>query len=128
MRIILQIKTAVAQRAMAVDSGENRIYPSAIATEHKLLILFFFIKSKKPSKRWLFTFCGEDRIRTCEEFNPLHAFQACAFNHSATSPYSLLLQNNFIIICFFFMSAQRALCCSPLTTRPLHLLISWTGQ
>ena len=29
---------------------------------------------------------GENGIRTHERIAPLHAFQACAFNHSATSP------------------------------------------
>ena len=29
---------------------------------------------------------GENGIRTHERISPLHAFQACAFNHSATSP------------------------------------------
>ena len=29
---------------------------------------------------------GEDGIRTHERIASLHAFQACAFNHSATSP------------------------------------------
>jgi len=32
---------------------------------------------------------GENGIRTHERIAPLHAFQACAFNHSATSPYQL---------------------------------------
>ena len=31
---------------------------------------------------------GERGIRTLETVSRLHAFQACAFNHSATSPYS----------------------------------------
>ena len=30
---------------------------------------------------------GENGIRTHERVSPLHAFQACAFNHSATSPF-----------------------------------------
>ena len=29
---------------------------------------------------------GEDRIRTCGEFAPTHAFQACPLNRSGTSP------------------------------------------
>tara|TARA_X000000950_G_scaffold171871_1_gene209413 strand:+ start:138 stop:284 length:147 start_codon:yes stop_codon:yes gene_type:complete len=29
---------------------------------------------------------GENGIRTHERVSPLHAFQACAFNHSAISP------------------------------------------
>ena len=29
---------------------------------------------------------GENRIRTCERLATLHAFQACSFNHSDTSP------------------------------------------
>ena len=32
---------------------------------------------------------GENGIRTHERVTPLHAFQACAFNHSATSPKKL---------------------------------------
>ena len=31
---------------------------------------------------------GEGGIRTLEGFNPLHAFQACSFSHSDTSPNS----------------------------------------
>jgi hypothetical protein len=30
---------------------------------------------------------GENGIRTHERIAPLHAFQACAFNRSATSPF-----------------------------------------
>ena len=30
---------------------------------------------------------GERGIRTLETVSRLHAFQACAFNHSATSPF-----------------------------------------
>ena len=33
---------------------------------------------------------GENGIRTHERINSLHAFQACAFNHSATSPIKIL--------------------------------------
>ena len=33
---------------------------------------------------------GENGIRTHERIAPLHAFQACAFNHSATSPIIFL--------------------------------------
>ena len=29
---------------------------------------------------------GENGIRTHDRVSPIHAFQACAFNHSATSP------------------------------------------
>ena len=32
-------------------------------------------------------FGGKDRIRTCETLASLHAFQACALNHSATFPH-----------------------------------------
>ena len=31
---------------------------------------------------------GEQGIRTPERVAPLHAFQACAFNHSANSPHN----------------------------------------
>ena len=34
---------------------------------------------------------GEDRIRTCESLATLHAFQACSFNHSDTSPAHIIL-------------------------------------
>ena len=33
---------------------------------------------------------GENRIRTCDCVAAIHAFQACAFNHSATSPKHFL--------------------------------------
>ena len=36
--------------------------------------------------KWRFLDGGENGIRTHERIAPLHAFQACAFNHSATSP------------------------------------------
>ena len=33
--------------------------------------------------------CGGERgIRTLDRLSPIHAFQACAFNHSATSPHA----------------------------------------
>ena len=34
---------------------------------------------------------GENRIRTCEPLARLHAFQACSFNHSDTSPAPIIL-------------------------------------
>ena len=39
----------------------------------------------KLDKCWYFS-GGERGIRTLETVSRLHAFQACAFNHSATSP------------------------------------------
>ena len=36
---------------------------------------------------------GRDRIRTCETFASLHAFQACSFNHSDTLPSQKLYHN-----------------------------------
>jgi hypothetical protein len=51
--------------------------------------LYFFINYKKALiylvKQALFN-GGENGIRTHERIASLHAFQACAFNHSATSP------------------------------------------
>ncbi len=41
-------------------------------------------------------FGGKDRIRTCERVTPLHAFQACALNHSATFPSDIFYFNIFI--------------------------------
>ena len=35
---------------------------------------------------------GEGGIRTLEQFDPLHAFQACSFSHSDTSPYNCNLR------------------------------------
>ena len=32
------------------------------------------------------TACGEEGIRTPDTFADIHAFQACALSHSATSP------------------------------------------
>ena len=34
---------------------------------------------------------GEGGIRTLEQFDPLHTFQACSFSHSDTSPKSFLV-------------------------------------
>ena len=34
---------------------------------------------------------GERGIRTLETVSRLHAFQACAFNHSATSPLKIVI-------------------------------------
>ena len=45
---------------------------------NSVLTLILFKKNKKNG--------GENGIRTHERVSPLHAFQACAFNHSATSP------------------------------------------
>ncbi|SVC86382.1 uncharacterized protein METZ01_LOCUS339236, partial [marine metagenome] len=38
--------------------------------------------------------CGERGIRTLETRKRLHAFQACAFSHSATSPDKVINFNN----------------------------------
>lgn len=35
---------------------------------------------------------GETGIRTLDTLSSIHAFQACAFSHSAISPYQLNLQ------------------------------------
>ena len=37
-------------------------------------------------------FGGEKGIRTLDTFNSIHAFQAGAFNHSAISPFYLLIK------------------------------------
>ena len=45
---------------------------------------------EKSSTQWSTSFHGgENRIRTCATIAGIHAFQACAFNHSATSPCSV---------------------------------------
>ena len=41
---------------------------------------------------------GENGIRTHERIAPLHAFQACAFSHSATSPIKNLCWDFYIIL------------------------------
>ena len=43
-----------------------------------------------------FNYGGENGIRTHEKITPLHAFQACALNHSAISPYCILKKFKFI--------------------------------
>ena len=45
---------------------------------NSVLTLILFKKNKKNG--------GENGIRTHERVSPLHAFQACALNHSAISP------------------------------------------
>ena len=42
-------------------------------------------KNNEPLNKALFG-GGENGIRTHDRVSPIHAFQACAFNHSATSP------------------------------------------
>src|SRR4029078_8932141 len=41
---------------------------------------------KNPGARPWFFIGGQRGIRTLERLSPLHTFQACAFNHSATCP------------------------------------------
>ena len=47
------------------------------------------LRRRRPTKSaghlWKFD-GGESGIRTHVRFDPKHAFQACAFSHSATSP------------------------------------------
>jgi hypothetical protein len=44
-------------------------------------------RHKKPDAWSGILFNGGERgIRTLEQFNPLHTFQACSFSHSDTSP------------------------------------------
>ena len=45
-------------------------------------ITFFFLIIKNI----FVIYGGENGIRTHDRVSPIHAFQACAFNHSATSP------------------------------------------
>lgn len=45
------------------------------------------IRIKKSAHGRLFYSGGDERIRTSDTLASIHAFQACAFNHSATSPY-----------------------------------------
>ena len=52
----------------------------------------FLRKSRQPSKLACLLFLGgSERIRTSERLSPLHAFQACALNHSATLPPKLII-------------------------------------
>ena len=41
---------------------------------------------------------GQTGIRTLETVSRLHAFQACAFDHSATCPLSDLLQDIYPLV------------------------------
>ena len=50
----------------------------------QFLFLFSLLERLRLSAAFLLG--GKDRIRTCEGREPLHAFQACALNHSATFP------------------------------------------
>jgi hypothetical protein len=43
-------------------------------------------KIRPKNRCWIMVYGGERGIRTLETVSRLHAFQACAFNHSATSP------------------------------------------
>ena len=49
---------------------------------------------------------GRRGIRTLERFAPLHAFQACQFNHSCILPYLILYQiYTFIILTVVILPA-----------------------
>lgn len=39
---------------------------------------------------------GEGGIRTLDRFDPIHAFQACSFSHSDTSPKNYLARKNIL--------------------------------
>ena len=49
-------------------------------------VLIHSLPTKKTAKSGFSIYGGEGGIRTLERDKPLHAFQACAFSHSATSP------------------------------------------
>ena len=55
-------------------------------------IYFLFYTSLKFSNS-----CGEEGIRTPETVSRLHAFQACALSHSATSPYVSSFKSNSLL-------------------------------
>ncbi len=42
-----------------------------------------------PKFNFLIIFGGKSGIRTHDRVNPIHAFQACALNRSAISPYKI---------------------------------------
>ena len=47
-----------------------------------------------PPKTTFYVIGGEDEIRTHGTIAGTHAFQACAFNHSATSPLVISIPAN----------------------------------
>ena len=50
---------------------------------------------------------GEKGIRTLDTIARIHAFQACAFNHSATSPIQTYFKK--FLIDFFSFSKEKLL-------------------
>ena len=58
---------------------------------YTILFIDNFLLPMEGKLKLFLDFGGENGIRTHEKIAPLHAFQACAFNHSATSP--LLIAN-----------------------------------
>ena len=57
------------------------------------------MNNNKPTELSGFVVGGEEGIRTPETVSRLHAFQACALSHSATSPKSKQILK-FCILCF----------------------------
>ncbi len=55
--------------------------------------------------------CGEDRIRTCGTLARTLPFQGSAFNHSATSPWCMLLCHNDIFAPDNVLRAGKQLLC-----------------
>jgi hypothetical protein len=63
--------------------GEPQLFPNSAVSIYRALHRNNLLPMCGPD---MLTFGGEGGIRTHVRVSPKHAFQACAFNHSATSP------------------------------------------
>ena len=76
------------------DQSNKKSFPGA--SDWCFLCAKRDLGSSEPQKNAEMAFLdgGENRIRTCERLATLHAFQACSFNHSDTSPAPFILSHS----------------------------------
>ena len=66
-----------------------------LAKGRRLGALLFVSRRKKTALLdAVFIDGGEGGIRTLEQFDPLHTFQACSFSHSDTSPKLIVSESS----------------------------------
>ncbi len=67
--------------------------------------------------------CGDGEIRTRDTVSRIHTFQACSFNHSDTSPLTILLSNELSAFKPHFLPSTRD-SFNHSDTSPLIILLS----
>jgi hypothetical protein len=78
--------TNIGRLCKKLPTSYNRLFFRVLQS----LAVNAFAQQKTPRER-RFLFGGERGIRTLETVSRLHTFQACAFSHSAISPYLVVI-------------------------------------